>query len=185
MVLLVLVVVTIAKTGLNIAILSALREPWTRAFLTGALLAQIGEFSFLLAAVGLSAGLITTEDHPLLVAITVLSLATSPFWLALARRLHRVALLGITSSREIMRILSGNQAHLVLDAYDTTSRSLLRLAARARRRPMVDEAKAEETGGETPSTAPRRRAPRLGESLMSSNQPGRARPRGPGNRQDS
>jgi CPA2 family monovalent cation:H+ antiporter-2 len=187
MVLLVLVVATVAKTGLNIAILSALREPWTRAFLTGALLAQIGEFSFLLAAVGLSAGLITTEDHPLLVAITVLSLAASPFWLALARRLHSMALLGITSGREIMRILSGKQAHLVLDAYDTTSRSLIRMAARVRRRPLTEDVGADDTGPEDgtepPGAGARRRAPRLGESLMSETRPGRNRPRGPGGRE--
>ncbi|MBT5416012.1 MAG: cation/H(+) antiporter [Rhodospirillaceae bacterium] len=181
MVLLVLVVVTVAKTALNIAILSALREPWTRAFLTGALLAQIGEFSFLLAAVGLSAGLITADDYPLLVAVTVLSLATSPFWLEIARRLHRMALLGITSGREIMRILSGRQATLVLDAYDTTSRSLLRLAAHIGRGGIAEDGE----DGPSDDAAPRRRGPRLGESMMSATRPDRARRRGLGERQDS
>lgn len=108
--------IALFKTALNILVIRLLGETWPRAFLSGALLAQIGEFSFILAALGVSAGSVSPEIHKLIVAVTVLSLATSPFWLEIARRLHRVVLLGITSPSETVRLTFGDFARL------TTSR---------------------------------------------------------------
>ncbi len=99
--------VAVLKTALNIGLIRALGETWPRAFLSGALLAQLGEFSFVLAALGLSAGAVSYDNHRLIVAITVLSLVGSPFWLEAARRLHRIALLGITSGFETLRLTVG------------------------------------------------------------------------------
>ncbi len=86
-----LVVVTVVKTALNIALIRVLGQPWPRAFLAGVLLGQIGEFSFLLAAVGGDAGIVPEDEAPLVVAVVALSLLFSPLWLATARRLHLVA----------------------------------------------------------------------------------------------
>ena len=102
--------IAVFKTALNILVIKLLGETWPRAFLAGALLAQIGEFSFILAALGVSAGSVSPEIHRLIVAVTVLSLATSPFWLEIARRLNRIALLGITSPRETVRLTFGELA---------------------------------------------------------------------------
>jgi CPA2 family monovalent cation:H+ antiporter-2 len=74
------------------------------------LLAQLGEFSFILAAQGLAVAAVDWESHRLLVAVTVLSLMVSPVWLEAARRLHRIALLGITSGRETLRLTIGPEA---------------------------------------------------------------------------
>ena len=106
--------VAVMKTGLNIALIRAFGETWPRAFLSAVLLAQLGEFSFILAAQGLVVGAIDWESHRLLVAVTVLSLVVSPVWLEAARRLHRIALLGITSGRETVRLTLGPEA-LALD----------------------------------------------------------------------
>lgn len=100
--------ITLFKTALNIMAIRLLGESWPRAFLAGALLAQIGEFSFILAALGISAGAVSGELYRLIIAVTVLSLATSPIWLEISRRLHRVALLGVTSPRETMRLIFGD-----------------------------------------------------------------------------
>lgn len=102
--------VAILKTGLNIGLLRSLGETWPRAFLSSVLLAQLGEFSFILAAQGLAVAAIDWESHRLLVAVTVLSLMVSPVWLEAARRLHRIALLGITSGRETLRLTVGPEA---------------------------------------------------------------------------
>ncbi|MEQ8355071.1 MAG: cation:proton antiporter [Kiloniellaceae bacterium] len=102
--------VAILKTALNIGLIRALGETWPRAFLSSVLLAQLGEFSFILAAQGLAVGAIDWESHRLLVAVTVLSLMVSPVWLEAARRLHRIALLGITSGRETLRLTVGPEA---------------------------------------------------------------------------
>ncbi len=51
------------------------------AYITGAALAQIGEFSFILAAIGLGAGTIQHEGYKFVVAIISLSLLATPMWL--------------------------------------------------------------------------------------------------------
>ncbi len=102
--------VAVLKTALNVVFIRVMGQPWPRAFLSGALLAQLGEFSFVLAALGLSAGAIDDASHRLIVAVTVLSLMVSPFWLGTARRLHGVVLLGITAGRETLRLTFGPEA---------------------------------------------------------------------------
>lgn len=89
-VLLLLLTVTVFKTAMNVGILRMLGEPWPRAFLTGSLLAQIGEFSFLIVTTAAAHGIIGEETHRLVVAVTVLSLVISPFWLMVARRSDRL-----------------------------------------------------------------------------------------------
>ncbi|MPY70457.1 MAG: cation/H(+) antiporter [Alphaproteobacteria bacterium] len=100
-VLLLLLVVTLFKTALNIGILRFLRESWQRAFLGGLLISQIGEFSFLLAGAGLAVGAIDPAASRVVIAITVLSLCLSPFWLAFARRGQRLATHRLLSLRDL------------------------------------------------------------------------------------
>jgi CPA2 family monovalent cation:H+ antiporter-2 len=90
-VLVLLLAVTVLKTALNIGLFHAMREPWRRAFMGGTVLSQIGEFSFVLAGAGAVGGLIGDEDYRIVVAVIVLSLATSPFWFLTAHRLHDMA----------------------------------------------------------------------------------------------
>ncbi len=106
-VLLILLVITVFKTALNIGILHLLREPWVHAFFAAFLLAQIGEFSFLLGKAGLATGLIGEGDHRLIVAVTALSLVITPAWLTAGRRTSRIMVLRVTSRREIQRLLLG------------------------------------------------------------------------------
>ena len=47
-----LVAVVVIKTVSNVACLRLLGEPWERAFPAGLVMGQIGEFSFVLAAIG-------------------------------------------------------------------------------------------------------------------------------------
>ncbi|CAA7612972.1 iron transporter MagA [Magnetospirillum sp. SS-4] len=112
-VLLLLGLVTLFKTALNVAALRLLRQDWPSAFLAGVALAQIGEFSFLLAETGKAARLITAQETKLVVAVTVLSLVLSPFWLFTMRRMHRVAVVRVGSFRELMARLYGEDAQTV------------------------------------------------------------------------
>ncbi|MBX9804921.1 MAG: cation:proton antiporter [Alphaproteobacteria bacterium] len=86
-----LLILTIGKTAINITILHLLRLPWSQAFLIGVVLAQLGEFAFLLSTVGHETHIITDFGEKLIIALTVLSLALSPLWLTVARRLHNFA----------------------------------------------------------------------------------------------
>lgn len=89
---LVLLIVTFLKTVANVAILHWLGEPWERAFHSGVVMGQVGEFSFIIAATGLAVSAISDDSYRLMIAVIALSLLISPMWLAIARRLHNVAL---------------------------------------------------------------------------------------------
>jgi len=86
-ILLLVFVVLTAKSVANVLILIALGQPWYQAFLAGLVMAQIGEFSFVLAAAGLSAGVLEVMDYQLALSVVALSLMLSPLWLETARRL--------------------------------------------------------------------------------------------------
>ena len=100
-----LVGVTLFKTMLNIGILRALGIPWNQAFVSGTVMGQIGEFSFVIAGTAFTAGLVTAEGQRMAVAIIALSLVVSPLWQIMARRLDDAAAVGVTSFREILRAL--------------------------------------------------------------------------------
>lgn len=91
--------VLIAKSVLNVAILHFVGEPWERAFPAGLIMAQIGEFSFVLATVGFTNGLIDGAGYKLAMAVIAMSLLISPFWMASVRRFDAVARSGITDFR--------------------------------------------------------------------------------------
>ena len=71
----------------NTLILRAFKRSWGHAVYGGALLAAIGEFSFVLAAVGRTAGLISDTGYQLTVAIICVTLAVSAGWVALMTRI--------------------------------------------------------------------------------------------------
>ena len=98
-VILLLVTVTVVKTAVNVGILRLLREPWPNALAAGILLAQIGEFSLVVSEVAQERAIITSESGQLIVAVIAFSLLMSPLWIAIARRLIRVIMLGVTSLR--------------------------------------------------------------------------------------
>jgi CPA2 family monovalent cation:H+ antiporter-2 len=76
----------LGKTLLNIAILKILRQSWRTALVCGGILAQIGEFSFLLISLGDEMRIVSREHQQLLVTLTTLSLAFSPLWISLLDR---------------------------------------------------------------------------------------------------
>lgn len=96
-----LLMVTVFKTLLNVGALKILGETWPRSVMAGVALAQVGEFSFVLAEIGEDHNLIGVQEARLVIAVTVLSLMLSPFWLMAARRLHRLAGGGAASRGEL------------------------------------------------------------------------------------
>jgi len=84
---LITLIVFVVNSGINALILRLLGETWSMALLTGGLLSQIGEFSFLLASMGLGLGLLTQDGHQMAMAVIALSLMLSPLWLLAVRLL--------------------------------------------------------------------------------------------------
>lgn len=109
----VLLIVTIGKTAINIGILRLLRLPWSQAFLIGVVLAQLGEFAFLLSTVGHETQIINDFGEKLVIALTVLSLALSPLWLTVARRLHTFAGSSSINLSGILHILFSRESGLL------------------------------------------------------------------------
>jgi CPA2 family monovalent cation:H+ antiporter-2 len=89
-------VVLVAKTATNISILNFLGQPWESAFISGLVMAQIGEFSFALAKAGLGSGALDRDAYQLALSVIALSLILSPFWLLTARRFHALGQLPLT-----------------------------------------------------------------------------------------
>jgi len=112
-ILLMLLIVTVGKTAINLAIFAVLRLPWAQALLTALLLAQVGEFSFLLGNVGLQRGIIQPEDFRIILSVTALSLVISPLYMNAIRRLHRAASFQRTSIRYVLRLAFGREVAVV------------------------------------------------------------------------
>ncbi|MCK5494876.1 MAG: hypothetical protein KAI80_00580, partial [Hyphomicrobiaceae bacterium] len=85
-----------------------------RAFMTSLSLAQVGEFSFVLGATALSHNVITPDLHRLVVAITVVSLVTSPLWMHTVRRLHEQGSLTHRTPMALLRVIYVREWRLTL-----------------------------------------------------------------------
>jgi CPA2 family monovalent cation:H+ antiporter-2 len=72
-------IIVLGKTVAAFAIVLAFRYPLNTALTVSAGLAQIGEFSFILAAVGLSLRVLPAEGHSLILAASLISIALNPF----------------------------------------------------------------------------------------------------------
>lgn len=76
----------LTNTAINALILRLLGTSWRESIYGGALLSQIGEFSFVLAAVGLNAEIIEKATYDLTIAVIFLTLLVSPVWIMPFRR---------------------------------------------------------------------------------------------------
>ncbi len=81
--------VFVTNTLINAGILRLFGNNWRESLYGGSLLAQIGEFSFVLAAVGYQASIISDFSYKATIAVIAVSLLLSPAWIVPFQRLHR------------------------------------------------------------------------------------------------
>lgn len=122
-----LLFVAILKTAMNVTILHALGESWQNAFLAGVVTAQVGEFSFVLAATASNSNLISADGYRLLVAVIALSLVLSPLWLHLARQLHRMARHSVPTLGDLLEELYGHEAAVLAEGSNRLTQFAYRL----------------------------------------------------------
>lgn len=79
-------ITVLLKTLVNIMLVRATGTSTQDAFTLGAVLGQVGEFSFVLIALGLSKGLLNHETYQLALAVIALSLIISPLWLSAVKK---------------------------------------------------------------------------------------------------
>jgi CPA2 family monovalent cation:H+ antiporter-2 len=82
-VLAVVLVIVLGKSLAACALVLVFRYPLGTALTVSASLAQIGEFSFILAGLGVSLGLLPVEGQSLVLAGALISIATNPLWFSL------------------------------------------------------------------------------------------------------
>lgn len=90
-VLAVLGVIIVGKAILALGIVLVMRYPLSTGLMAAAALAQIGEFSFILAGLGIHYGLLPKEGLSLILAGSILSITLSPFVFAASDRAMRWA----------------------------------------------------------------------------------------------
>jgi monovalent cation:H+ antiporter-2, CPA2 family len=78
----VVAIVLVGKTVAAVALVLAFRYPLNTALTVGASLAQIGEFSFILAGLGVSLGLLPPEGRSLVLAAALISITLNPLLFA-------------------------------------------------------------------------------------------------------
>ena len=77
--------ILLLKGLLSAAVVLSLRRGLQASIASGLSLAQVGEFSFILAGVGVSLGLFAGNDYQLFLAVSVLTMVATPFMIARAR----------------------------------------------------------------------------------------------------
>ncbi len=86
---LLVVLIPLLITLVNALVFTLIGQPWQDGVRAGAYLGQVGEFSFVLAALAFGSGLIAETGYQIAIATVVLSLLASPLWIAAVETLLR------------------------------------------------------------------------------------------------
>ena len=100
-VLAVIAIIVIGKSIAAMALVLALRYPLNTALTVAASLAQIGEFSFILAGLGMTLGLLSKEGMSLVLAGALISIALNPFVFAAVAPIRAWALRNSATARSL------------------------------------------------------------------------------------
>ncbi|MCB1385712.1 MAG: cation:proton antiporter [Nitratireductor sp.] len=102
---LVFVLATVAaKTILNILLVRRSGFSWDVALPSGLAMAQIGEFSFILASVGLGNRALDLDAYRLALSVIAVTLMISPLWMLAIRRFHAETTEHISTMREALSL---------------------------------------------------------------------------------
>lgn len=88
-ILLLLTTTFLTNTFINAGILRLLKANWRKSLYGGAILSQIGEFSFVLIAVGYKTQIIAEFGYKLAISIISLSLMLSPAWIIFMKKITK------------------------------------------------------------------------------------------------
>jgi CPA2 family monovalent cation:H+ antiporter-2 len=133
--------IVVLKAAVGAAAIRVLGRPFGTSVIGGIGLAQVGEFSFVLAGAGLTAGLLGELEYQLFLAATVVSMMIAPFAIAGARpvaawlggRLGREAI-GLRTTEEVA--VGALTDHVIVVGYGLNGRNVAR-ALRAVQVPYV------------------------------------------------
>ena len=128
-VLLALVLVGMKMVSAFLAAL-AVGNPPRISFITGLRLAQVGEFSLVLASVALTAGLLSPDHHQMLLSVSVLTFFVAPLLIQVSSPLSH-SLFSKGSGEETAETAApkgeGLKGHVIIAGYDVVGRNLARV----------------------------------------------------------
>lgn len=121
-----LAIVMIGKSAAAFLIVLAFRRPRVTALTISASLAQIGEFSFILATLGLSLKLLPEQGRDLILASAILSIMANPALFVLIDRMTRKKVAAPAAAEAVVEPLSlrptALQAHAIVVGYGRVGR---------------------------------------------------------------
>ncbi len=82
--------VYISNHGINAISLRLLKSSWKESIFGGSLLAQIGEFSFVLASLGYHSGIISPFSYQLTIIVISITIFISPFWAVITKKALKI-----------------------------------------------------------------------------------------------
>ena len=126
---LLLIAVMLLKTVIITGIISLLRYPFRISLMSGILLSQIGEFSFVIALTGFDFNLLSENDYKLFVSVTIFSMLISPLLLKYTPHIaSKIPKLQIQkSSDELSRLKN----HVIVIGYGLNGRNVSKVLREA------------------------------------------------------
>ncbi len=122
-----LVLILVVKSVVTGGVVLTLGFPLRIAAVTGISLAQVGEFSFVLASVGIANGLLNEHQEQIFLAVAVLSLALTPFLVRMGAWVgHRVSA-GKPAAIAPKKEPSPHTGHVIVVGYGINGRNLARV----------------------------------------------------------
>ena len=88
-ILLLVSLVFVLNTAINTGMMRVLGESWKESLLGGGMLAQVGEFSFVILSIGGQSGIVSNFTYQTILALIRVTLILSPSWITLFKRLTR------------------------------------------------------------------------------------------------
>lgn len=92
-------VVFITNNVINALVARLFKIPWRESIYLGAILSQIGEFSFVLGAIAFGSGIITEYAYQVTLSVISLTLLLSPFWIKIGSRFYNSKEDALTSTK--------------------------------------------------------------------------------------
>lgn len=109
--------VIVAKTVFNVVLMRLAGIPHLVAMEAGLSMAQIGEFSFVIAAAAFGSGVIGADVYRLAIAVTAVTLLVSPAWMVVMRRIEGEARFGLAEFRAALSDIYADQVENVGRGY--------------------------------------------------------------------
>lgn len=134
-----IIIAIVAKTLLATAAPLALGYPLRTAVMTGLALAQVGEFSFIIAQSGFTTGILPFEIYQTFLVVALITMAATPFVISIGQpvtgRLCQVPVLSRivegTCSVDDERSRQKHKDHLIIIGYGVTGKNLALTARKA------------------------------------------------------